>query len=181
MSLHYAGQLPATPLASPPVPASDSTHDAMAAAAAAAAAAAMPSPDAGSAAASWVEGEDTSTVIAVDADPPATASTAAQKIAAPPGHWECPAPGTAGAKMIAAHSAVTGFYAFASSLLVYVTVEATKASLATQDSTSPAASTHRANAILCGIGAGAFLACGVVWSLKFLKASIEQGMIRRHD
>ncbi len=109
MSLHDAGQLPATPLTYPPVPASDSTHDVTAAA--------TPSPDTGSAAASWVEGEDTSTVIAVDADPPATASTAAQKIAAPPGHWECPAPGTAGAKMIAAHSAVTGFYAFASSLL----------------------------------------------------------------
>ncbi len=82
--------------------------------------------------------------------------------------------------MIAVHSTATGIYAVGSGLLVYFTVEATRASLATLDSNPSASSAHRTNAIACGIAAGAFVACGVVWGLKFLKSSIEQGMIRRH-
>ncbi len=82
--------------------------------------------------------------------------------------------------MIAAHSAATGLYTFGSGLLAYFTVEATKACLATLDNDPSASTVHRANAIACGIGAGAFLACGVVWGVKYLKSSIEQGMIRHH-
>jgi len=134
--------------------------------------------DANNAAASWNEGA--CTVIAVDTDQPATANTAAQKITAPSGHWECPAPGTTGANLIAVHSAATGIYAFGSGLLIYFTVEATKACLATLDSNPSASRDHRTNAIVCGIGAGAFLACGVAWGLTYLKTSIEKGMIHRH-
>lgn len=133
--------------------------------------------DASSAAAGWSQGADT--VIGVDADQSATANTAAQKITAP-SHWECPAPGTAGATLIAVHSAATGIYAFGSGLLIYFTVEATKACLATLDSNPSASRDHRTNAIVCGIGAGAFLACGVAWGLTYLKTSIEKGMIHRH-
>ncbi len=82
--------------------------------------------------------------------------------------------------MIAAHSITTGLYAFGSGLLIYFTVEATRACLATLDSNPSVAVAHRGNAIACGIGAGALFACGTVWGLKFLKSSIEQGMIHRH-
>lgn len=170
MSLRDAGQLPATPPTLPTLSPVVSTHDASTDA--------TSRPDEHSAAASWSEGAYT--VIDVDANQPAAANTAAQKITAPSGHWECPAPGTTGATLIAVHSMATGIYAFGTSLLLYFTVEATKACLATLDSNPSASSDHRTNAIVCGIGAGAFAACGAAWGVKFLKSSIEQGMIRRH-
>lgn len=178
MSLRDSGQLPATPSLHTSVPPSGSTRIATADEKTTATTNATAKADADNSAASWSEGAYT--VIAVDTDQPATANNAAQKITAPSGHWECPAPGTTGATMIAVHSAATGIYAVGSGLLVYFTVEATRACLATLDSNPSASSAHRTNAIACGIAAGAFVACGVVWGLKFLKASIEQGMIRRH-
>ena len=180
MSLHDAGQLPATPPTHPTVQPSGSTHDAKAT---------STSEAASEAAENWNSGADT--VLAIDATPAGNSSdstvqhtaagNAAQKMATTSSHWECPAPCTTGANMISAHSAVTAIYAGGSSLLSYITVEATKACLATQDSNSSAANIHRTNAIACGIGAACLLACSVAWGLKYMKPSIEQWMVRRHD
>lgn len=150
---------------------SGSTHDASAAA--------ISPPDAPGPAASWSEGADT--VLAVDADQQATANTAAKKITAPSGHWECPAPGTTGANLIAFHSMATGLYAFGSGLLMYYTVDAARASIAALNSSPVAAGARRDEAIICGIVAGVLVICGLAWSLKCLKPGIEQAMIRRHD
>ncbi len=177
MSLRDSGQLTATPPLFSSVPPSAGTGVARTDAKATATTDATAQADANKASASWSEGA--CSVIAVDTAPPASANTAAQKITAP-SHWECPAPGTTGANLIAVHSAATGIYAFGSGLLIYFTVEATKACLATLDSNPSASRDHRTNAIVCGIGAGAFLACGVAWGLTYLKTSIEKGMIHRH-
>ncbi len=178
MSLRDSGQLPATPPLFSSVPPPGSTPVATTGAKTTATTGVTAQANANNGAASWSEGAYT--VIAVDGDQQAAANATAQKITAPSAHWECPAPGTTGATMIAVHSAATGIYAVGSGLLVYITVEATKACVATLDSNPSASSAHRTNAIACGIAAGAFVACGVVWGLKFLKASIEQGMVRSH-